>query len=339
MPAGYLKIRDALVAKGMDLADAKGQAAAIWNKHHKDKPVTNKKHHMSSAQLIHEFAIGLPLARTIRPYTPFRSGIPKRSGGGIVGLAKSAAEKTKAATEATGGGITALVDKAEKKVKKWNKWHYAGLGGGLAAAGLGTYAIAGSEEMEAKIELLQEMGLMRHPTHPTTNAALNYGDQLMAKVGGAARKDSAGRPIKRKLQAASELSQEGLWPSGKPLFLFEKQHPFGVILLGLPSEAEELLAKKLGQNQVRTALPGPVAKYPSSPNPNPNAANDPSLQNALNSLLNRNKPLPKRVLPSSNTRGATTANAHDPGSIASILQNDEELMKRRRLAGTWRGTS
>jgi hypothetical protein len=35
MPAGYEKIRDAFIAKGMDEDEAKKRAAKIWNKHHK----------------------------------------------------------------------------------------------------------------------------------------------------------------------------------------------------------------------------------------------------------------------------------------------------------------
>jgi hypothetical protein len=311
VPAGYLKIRDALISKGMDMADAKSKAAAIWNKHHKDNPVTKDydEKHMS------RFEFGL--ARTIRPYSPFRHSIPKP---------KRVPKPAAAVPEADEGGIAALTEKVKDKVKKWNKWHYAGLGGGLAAAGLGTYALAGDrEEMEAKLDLLHEMGLAM-----AVGSSGMLGPKKLVKA----------RVAKRAIE-----HEASLWPTNRQQFNLEAQK-FGVILLGLPSEAEELLAKKLGQNQVRTALPGPVLKYPSSPNPNPNAANDPSLQNVLNSLLNRNKPtplfpkpLPKRVLQSSNTRGATTANAHDTGSIMSILQNDEEVMKRRRLAGTWRGTS
>ncbi len=35
MPAGYEKIRDAFVAKGMSLKAAKTKAAKIWNSKHK----------------------------------------------------------------------------------------------------------------------------------------------------------------------------------------------------------------------------------------------------------------------------------------------------------------
>lgn len=35
MPAGYEKIRDEMVAKGMSLKEAKKHAAMIWNAHHK----------------------------------------------------------------------------------------------------------------------------------------------------------------------------------------------------------------------------------------------------------------------------------------------------------------
>jgi hypothetical protein len=44
MPAGYERLRDALKRKGKSDEEAKSMAAAIWNKHHKDNPVTNKKH-------------------------------------------------------------------------------------------------------------------------------------------------------------------------------------------------------------------------------------------------------------------------------------------------------
>jgi hypothetical protein len=47
MPAGYEKLRDALIRQGKSDAEAKQLAAAIWNKHHKDNPVTNKPHEMS----------------------------------------------------------------------------------------------------------------------------------------------------------------------------------------------------------------------------------------------------------------------------------------------------
>jgi hypothetical protein len=47
MPAGYEKLRDALKRRGKSDEDAKRLAAAIWNKHHKDDPVTNKPHEMS----------------------------------------------------------------------------------------------------------------------------------------------------------------------------------------------------------------------------------------------------------------------------------------------------
>jgi hypothetical protein len=47
MPAGYERLRDALIRKGKSEDEAKSMAAAIWNKHHKDNPVTNKKHEMS----------------------------------------------------------------------------------------------------------------------------------------------------------------------------------------------------------------------------------------------------------------------------------------------------
>lgn len=47
MPLGYEKLRDALKRKGKSDEDAKRLAAAIWNKHHKDDPVTNKPHEMS----------------------------------------------------------------------------------------------------------------------------------------------------------------------------------------------------------------------------------------------------------------------------------------------------
>jgi phage gp16-like protein len=44
MPAGYERLRDALMRKGKSEEEAKSMAAAIWNKHHKDNPVTNKPH-------------------------------------------------------------------------------------------------------------------------------------------------------------------------------------------------------------------------------------------------------------------------------------------------------
>lgn len=180
MPEGYERLRDALKRKGKSDEEAKSMAAAIWNKHHKDNPVTNKKH-----------------------------------------------------------------------------------------------------EMEAKLEILHEFGLAKK------EQLMNYGDQLMAKVGGAARKDSGGRVMKIKPKPGSPgISGAGLWPSGKPAFMFEEQK-FGVILLGLPTSdffqrAEQLLTDRLGRklaknalapsSQIKKALPGPLAKYPSLPNPNPNAA-------------------------------------------------------------------
>lgn len=44
MPEGYERLRDALKRQGKSDEDAKQLAAAIWNKHHKDNPVTNKPH-------------------------------------------------------------------------------------------------------------------------------------------------------------------------------------------------------------------------------------------------------------------------------------------------------
>jgi hypothetical protein len=53
MPEGYERLRDALKRKGKSDEEAKRLAAAIWNKHHKDNPVTNKPHatEMSRLQL------------------------------------------------------------------------------------------------------------------------------------------------------------------------------------------------------------------------------------------------------------------------------------------------
>lgn len=47
MPAGYERLRDALKRQGKSDEEAKRLAAAIWNKRHKDDPVTNKPHEMS----------------------------------------------------------------------------------------------------------------------------------------------------------------------------------------------------------------------------------------------------------------------------------------------------
>ncbi len=40
MPAGYEKIRDKFIEQGMSEADAKTNAARIWNATHKNNPVT-----------------------------------------------------------------------------------------------------------------------------------------------------------------------------------------------------------------------------------------------------------------------------------------------------------
>ena len=44
MPAGYEKMRDTFVRKGMSLKGAKKRAAMIWNSKHPGNPVTRKKH-------------------------------------------------------------------------------------------------------------------------------------------------------------------------------------------------------------------------------------------------------------------------------------------------------
>jgi len=42
LPAGYEKIRDAFVAKGMSLKAAKTKAAKIWNSKHKGNSAVGK---------------------------------------------------------------------------------------------------------------------------------------------------------------------------------------------------------------------------------------------------------------------------------------------------------
>ena len=42
MPAGYEKIRDALVSKGMSLKAAKTKAAKIWNSKHKGRQAVGR---------------------------------------------------------------------------------------------------------------------------------------------------------------------------------------------------------------------------------------------------------------------------------------------------------
>jgi hypothetical protein len=42
MPAGYEKIRDSFVAKGMGLKAAKTKAAKIWNSNHKGKQAVGR---------------------------------------------------------------------------------------------------------------------------------------------------------------------------------------------------------------------------------------------------------------------------------------------------------
>jgi hypothetical protein len=43
MPAGYEKLRDSFIKKGMSAKAAKTKAAKIWNSKHKKNPVTRKK--------------------------------------------------------------------------------------------------------------------------------------------------------------------------------------------------------------------------------------------------------------------------------------------------------
>lgn len=43
MPAGYEKLRDSFIKKGMSSKSAKTKAAKIWNSKHKKNPVTRKK--------------------------------------------------------------------------------------------------------------------------------------------------------------------------------------------------------------------------------------------------------------------------------------------------------
>lgn len=42
MPAGYEKIRDSFLAKGMDVKAAKTKAAKIWNSKHKGKEAVGR---------------------------------------------------------------------------------------------------------------------------------------------------------------------------------------------------------------------------------------------------------------------------------------------------------
>lgn len=42
MPAGYVKMRDALMRKGMSKNAAQAKAARIWNAKHPDNPVSGK---------------------------------------------------------------------------------------------------------------------------------------------------------------------------------------------------------------------------------------------------------------------------------------------------------
>lgn len=43
-PAGYERMRDSFIRKGMSSKAAKAKAARIWNSKHKGNPVTRKKH-------------------------------------------------------------------------------------------------------------------------------------------------------------------------------------------------------------------------------------------------------------------------------------------------------
>jgi hypothetical protein len=67
MPAGYERLRDALKRQGKSDEEAKTLAAAIWNKHHKENPVTNKPHEMENPMIKD---IRTELARPVRALRP-----------------------------------------------------------------------------------------------------------------------------------------------------------------------------------------------------------------------------------------------------------------------------
>lgn len=127
MPEGYLKIRDSLIAKGKSEEDAKSIAAAIWNKHHKDNPVTRnyEAKHMSRFKLsnkevgvdqefgvfgperVHEFAGGFI-------HTP--EGVREERGvGAHFNRATARYAGLAVAGPVVGAGIGYFIDKARRK--------------------------------------------------------------------------------------------------------------------------------------------------------------------------------------------------------------------------------
>jgi hypothetical protein len=170
------------------------------------------------------------------------------------------------------------------------------------------------------------IGIATHRLIPIAKEISKNIGRASKNIGKATRKVSAkvdevdlkgtSESVKKAAASMAEASDEAkrnlpssLWKRAKKRLFGEQKliledQKFGVVLLGIPSDfvkAEELLAQKLGrkvpnlfqphQPQVRSPLSGPIPKYPSSPNPNPNASNQvgPSLQEILAELMKRNK--------------------------------------------------
>lgn len=313
MPEGYEKLRDALKRKGKSDEEAKRMAAAIWNKHHKDNPVTNKPHPTEMSSAVDDFVAHLESTVTFF---------------GVNGLTPVIAPGGRDDK----GGQAKVTAYPQKKRKRYliDTSH---LGTGAKVGGV-TGAIAGATlggtTAHVLNKALQSKGIL--PTAAVVSSAARgartggiAGLGLGALIGGAIRK-SQERIDREKLQKRSKLFRQL-----HEINQYERQ-VFGITLLGIPSAdfeaAEKALTDKLGRVlskapgaplpsvQVRAPLPGPLAKYPVNRAPNinapapafptgewvdttktpANAAAQPSLQDILAHLKKRNSklvPLPR----------------------------------------------
>jgi hypothetical protein len=111
MPLGYERLRDALIRKGKSEDEAKSMAAAIWNKHHKDNPVTNKPHkELSAIEDLIEFAGGYAMTNEgVKQERGIGAHINRNAGKYVGGVLLS---------PILGLPVGALIDRARRKRNK-----------------------------------------------------------------------------------------------------------------------------------------------------------------------------------------------------------------------------